>query len=587
MKYLLITVFLFTVGAALSQENRFYQDFEELTDTKPISENLWQACKKPVNISWGSTDIRYSKTNVPNLSHPTRKWKGLAWRGEKINAQAVIWTTANCPDVALNVSNLTAANGKQIPASAVKAAFVRYVMTDELNKDGKGGCGYRPDHTKFDSSLVADMIDIKQKHDLIACTTQPVWVSVEIPQTAQPGVYRGQIVPQSPLYKFEPLDIEIRVFNRTLPAPQDRKFHLDLWQHPFAIARYHDLPLWSEAHFEAMRPVIKRLADAGQKVITATLIHAPWGGQTYDKFESMVMRIKKPDGSWAFDYAVFDKWIEFMMGMGINQQINCYSLIPWKLSFQYFDQASNRLMYLDTKVGTPEFNNYWQDFLTDFAKHLKQKGWFDITTIAMDERPLKSMQEVVRLIHEADPAYKISLAGNYHQALETVLYDYCVASGQFFPDSVLNARKAAGQKSTFYTCCSEPYPNTFSFSPPAESAWMAWYAAAKGFDGYLRWAFNSWTENPLQDTRFDAWPAGDCYLIYPCGRSSIRFERLNEGIQDFEKIRILREEFSAKGETAKLKQLDRILESFDIPVLLTHPASQMLQKAKFEIEKLY
>ena len=587
MRHLLLLILLSASLCLSGQTPQCYQDFEELTDTKPVNEALWNNCKNTVNASWGSVNNRYSKTNVPDISQPRMKWKGIAWRGERMNAQAVIWTTADCPEVSLHVTDLVSSGGQHIPASAVKASFVRYVMTDELNKDGEGGCGYRPDHTQWDSSVVADMIDIKQKHDLLGRHTQPVWVSIQVPQDIKPGIYQGQLQPESPGHKFPALDIELEVCHRTLPQPKDWAFHLDLWQHPFAVARYHNLPLWSKEHFEAMRPVMQLLADAGQKVITTTLMHAPWGGQTYDKFESMVMRIKRPDGSWSFDYTVFDNWVEFMMGMGIDRQINCYTLIPWKLSFQYFDQASNTLKYLDTQVGTPEFNDYWKGFLLDFAGHLKTKGWFDITTIAMDERPMKAMQQVIALIHEADPGYKVSLAGNYHAELATALYDYCVDAGQFFPDSILSQRKAAGQVSTYYTCCSSPYPNTFTFSPTAESTWLAWYAAAKGFDGYLRWAYNSWTADPLPDTRFDTWAAGDCYLVYPCGRSSIRFERLVEGIQDFEKIRILREEFTRKGEKAKLKALDHMLKPFNIPDLPQHPAAPTLDKAKAELIRLY
>lgn len=47
--------------------------------------------------------------------------------------------------------------------------------------------------------------------------------------------------------------------------------------------------------------------------------------------------------------------------------------------------------------------------------------------------------------------------------------------------------------------------------------------------------------DPLTDSRFRAWLAGDTYLVYPDARSSIRFERLREGIQDAEKIRILKD----------------------------------------------
>lgn len=161
-------------------------------------------------------------------------------------------------------------------------------------------------------------------------------------------------------------------------------------------------------------------------------MHKPWGGQTEDYFESMVMRIKRLDGSWQYDYAVFDKWVEFMMGLGIDRQINCYTMIPWDLSFQFFDQASNQLKFVKADVGTPAYNEYWLPFLQDFARHLKTKGWFDITTIAMDERPMAAMQKAIRLIREADPAYKVALAGNFHPEIEADIDDYCIALGQFF-----------------------------------------------------------------------------------------------------------------------------------------------------------
>ena len=56
---------------------------------------------------------------------------------------------------------------------------------------------------------------------------------------------------------------------------------------------------------------MKLYADAGGKVITASIMHKPWNGQTYDAFESMVTWLKKADGTWYFDYTVFDKWVEF------------------------------------------------------------------------------------------------------------------------------------------------------------------------------------------------------------------------------------------------------------------------------------
>jgi hypothetical protein len=79
---------------------------------------------------------------------------------------------------------------------------------------------------------------------------------------------------------------------------------------------------------------------------------------------------------------------------------------------------------------------------------------------------------------------------------------------------------------------------------------------AAGFDGFLRWSYCSWVKDPLHDSRFRTWPAGDTYIVYPGARSSIRFERLIEGIQDAEKIRILRSAFENDGSDAALKKLE-------------------------------
>lgn len=574
---------IFLCSALLAQSMETIPDFEELVDNKPVDTLRWKHCKRPLNSSWASTDVRYSKTEVPVLETLSRKIELVGWKGERVNALALLWATRDCKDLQVSVSELRGPQGNQIPASAVRVHFVRYVMTDELNKDKRGTCGYRPDHSVFDSSMVADILDVKLKHDLKAMNTQPVWFNIWIPAGTESGLYKAKVSIRGEKCIFPSLELQVKVVNRELPAPRDWTFWLDLWQNPYAVARYYQVPLWSKAHFGYMRPMMQQLADAGQKCITASIMHQPWGGQTEDAFESMVMRVKRLDGSWTFDYAVFDKWVEFMMSMGIDREINCYSMIPWKLSFRYYDQASDGMKYVHAKVGSPEYKEFWFPFLEDFAKHLKAKGWFEKTTIAMDERPMDQMQKAIALIREADPDFKVALAGNYHEQIEEDIQDYSIASGQLYPEEVLAKRRAKGMKSTFYTCCSEAYPNLFTFSAPAEAAWHAWYAAAEDFDGYLRWAYNSWVKDPLRDSRFRAFGAGDCFQIYPGGRSSVRMERLIEGIQDYEKVRILREEF--KNDPVKLKKLEEILAEFKLEKLAEIPAAEMVNKGRKTIHE--
>ena len=75
---------------------------------------------------------------------------------------------------------------------------------------------------------------------------------------------------------------------------------------------------------------------------------------------------------------------------------------------------------------------------------------------------------------------------------------------------------------------------------------MAWFALAKGFDGYLRWAYDYWTQSDPTSAQDGSNASGDFNMIYRSENtaaavpiSSIRLELLREGIQDYEKARIL------------------------------------------------
>lgn len=537
-------------------------------------------------LDWAATGSHCVIGGGPSLEFQKKAFNHVAWRGEKVFAQAVVSSEEELKDVRLSVSDLR--NGKSlIGAENIRLQFVSYVVSDLLDTTKYGQCGSREDKSKWGEVLVADVLDINDSMTVPAGRKQPVWMTVSVPSDARPGKYSGKLTVTSSNAKARSLNVELTVADHVLPPARDWAFHLDLWQNPYSVARYENVPLWSEAHFEAMRPVMRMLAEAGQKTVTATIMSRPWNGQTEDAFGSMVTKIRRIDGTWLYDYTIFDRWVEFMFSLGIDKQINCYSMIPWALQFDYIDQATSSPATFQAAPGSEEYNEYWGAFIADFARHLKAKGWFEKTMIAMDERPLESMQAVLGLIRKVEPAFKISLAGNYH---EPVIYDIVDFSETFsgkqeFPESAKAKRKELGLTTTFYTCCAEAHPNMFVISNPDEAAWLGWFAQAEGYDGYLRWAYNSWTIDPLTDARFRTWPAGDCFVVYPGGRGSVRFSKLVEGIQDFEKVRILRSRWQETGNEAKLGQLTGILKSFTSETVLAEGPAKALAAAKSFLDR--
>lgn len=534
-------------------------------------------------FGWGSTEVQYAQDVKPAGLSTKSPFAYAAWKGERVNAEAVLWAEQPLSLVSVSASELR--SGKNvIPACAVEPKFIGYVMGDVLAEE-YGQCGSRI-KSEWDSVKVADIIGVSDIINVKKGNAQPVWVSVNVPRDAAAGTYKGTISLRAQELKAPlTLSYTIQVVDRVLSEAHEWPFFLDLWQNPYAVARYHNVPLWSEAHFKFMRPVMEKLASAGQKVITTTILNRPWNGQTEDPFGPMVTKILRADGTWMYDYTIFDKWVEYMMSIGIDKQINCYSMIPWHLQFDYFDQASNTYTYIKAEPDSKEYENYWGHFIVDFAKHLRAKGWFDITYIAMDERPAKAMRAALDVIHHYEPEFKVALAGNYHEGVADEIADLCITFRSEYPEGIVAKRREAGMISLYYTCCAEKYPNTFTVSAPAEASWIPWCAMAKDVDGYLRWAFNSWTADPMFDARFRTWAAGDCYMIYPDGRPGVHLEKLIEGVQDYEKARILREEWKAKGDVKSLKALEDALSLFTYEQITENGPSPALKQARTVINK--
>jgi len=536
---LIFSLTLFLFSCLQTRPVKDCSTFTEAADPCPDTLAGWNSVEQGLQGAVGSIDILYAKSSVPEVV-PNFAWSGSAWIGERVSAQIVLWSGESVKQVECEFSDFKSKDNKVIPASIAQTRFVRYVITDEF----ADGCGRRKPED-YASSLGPDMLDPLECFDIEPQTTRPVWISFNVPPDATPGIYNSTLTIFSAGSERMSFTFQLEILPRILPPGTDREFHLDLWQNPYAVARIHGVDPWSDAHWEALHPIMKMLADAGQKVITATLNKRPWGGQTQDAFDSMIGWTKKSDGSWVYDYTIFDNWVQFMQGLGIKKQINCYSMVPWGNELYYFDERSGGEVKVKVDPGTKEYEEIWIPFLKDFSKHLKEKNWLKITRIAMDERNPTEMKEMLKLLADIDPGLGVALADNHksYKLFPDKLKDLCVAHNAVVEENDLAYRKANNYVTTWYVCCADIFPNTFTFSSPAESAFIGWYTMAAGFDGFLRWAYNSWVTEPHIDSRFRTWPAGDTYIVYPEARSSIRFERLIEGIQDAEKIRILRKEF--------------------------------------------
>lgn len=544
---------MWAVGLCLSiagwAQDGIGRDYTEPDDGIQADAASWQNLDNDLYFSWASRDVLYRKRTAPSIAMQTDTTYKV-WRGERLGVEAVIFS--KLPAAPLNLR----LRGNRKLTKAAQARFLNYVLTGEFR-----GCGVAD--TTARTFLAPDIIDRPTAKPLEAMTTRPVWCTIEVPRDLKAGTYPLTLeVLDAGKHVLKSLRLNVEVLNRTLPEAKDYQFHLNFWQQPYAVSRYYGVEPWSDAHLKAMRPYMELLARAGQRTASAILFYEPWGEQSNDKFEPMVETTRNADGSWSYDYTVFDRWITFLESCGIDRQINCFSMVPWDMSFRYRDAVTGSYAVIKTKTDTPEYRELWTDFLRSFARHLKKKGWFDKTVIAMDERGLDAMRDAYKVAQEAVPGIKMSLAGTYHKELVDKMYDYCLGWGELFTPEELAYRNRHKLVTTSYTCCANPEPNICTNNNPVDAVYLPLFCIANGFNGYLHWSWMNWTDNPLRESRFRLFTPGDTYLVYPGMRSSVRMERLIEGIQATEKIRILRDEYRQSGDQTALDRLENCLQQF-------------------------
>jgi len=515
----------------------------------------WLTETSGLHVSFVSSDRHYFRTELPGVKE-NAGWQETGWKGERLNAMVLVWSPDTLSQVRFSLQDLIGDGGVRIPKTAMRLFLVRYVLSNYPYNDTNTTCDVSPYKKGY---LMPDRFEDFERFDLAGRTVRPVWFSIDVPANTSAGVYHGTVEVNTEK-NHKSLAITIRVQPQLLPEPARWQYQLDLWQNPWIIAWYNHVKPWSEEHKALLKKHLALYAGAGGKFITTYVVHSPWSDNSYSIEETMVEWIKGKNGAWTFDYHIFDEYVQLAMEAGISKAITIYTPVPWGNRFRYLDQATGNYVYEVWPPGSPEFKKAWNIFLSNLRTHLQKKGWLEKTYLGINETTPEETLATIGAIKAHSPAWKITYAGNWHKELDLLLNDYSFLYGHEPTADTLKARVARGFTSTFYVCCNPPKPNDFIFSPPVEGRWLSWYSAARGYNGFLRWAYDAWPADPARDARHTLWPAGDCFLVYPGGNSCIRFEKLREGITDFEKIRILTLQ-AGKSSSKRVKELTKELNT--------------------------
>lgn len=246
--------------------------------------------------------------------------------------------------------------------------------------------------------------------------TQPVWVSVRVPADAKPGLYEGRVSVQAQGLPASEVPLSLRVSDWQFPDAKDFLTHNQIWQCTEAEALVYGVPVWSDRHFELIGRSLELTRPLANKFCQTHLIaHAEEIGNS----QGMVYWIDKGDGKYAYDFGVFDRYLDLYQAKVGKPGILLIDVWKWAADrdkaapggFKVSGTNSVRVSRIDPQTrkvdeiipplyGTPESVAFWKPVLDEVRKRLEKRGWMDVACLgtASDDVPrpptLAAFQEI-------------------------------------------------------------------------------------------------------------------------------------------------------------------------------------------------
>ncbi|MFA5857520.1 MAG: glycoside hydrolase domain-containing protein [Elusimicrobiota bacterium] len=439
----------------------------------------------------------------------------------------VIPTEQNVDDVNVELTDLKCGDTGAVISSKdnIKLSVVCYVKT--------GNPVYPIDRIGWFPDPLLDFYKFKVKFTEV----QPVWVTIHVPAETQAGNYKGKVkvtIPGS--YSAQEIPVTLRVYNFVLPRTSSLPTAFQLW----------DLP---EKMYVNTRNF---MLDYRVSLITPIYQKPEWAGKAFNELPVEQITVEYEDcfrrGLNVFNFALF----------GYN----------WPGGIDFFKDRKNvRKEDLDFAVK----------FVTDYSAYLRKHGWLKYAYVYTADEPKPEdfvfITRTSELAKKYCPALKILNTTYYKEHLTNYIDIFCPTTANFDTE-IFEKQRNKGTEFWWYVCLSprRPYANLFIDYPAIDHRllfWQTWQYKSRGF---LYWGVNVWGKNTAKNVipneynelvDYDASNGqvrvfnGDGFLLYPGpgekALSTLRFECLRDGIQDYEYFVILQKKINELKKNGKYK----------------------------------
>jgi hypothetical protein len=275
------------------------------------------------------------------------------------------------------------------------------------------------------------------RRGVTAGAVAPLWFTVRVPRDAAAGVYEGKVTVTAA--ELAPLTVPLRVTVSDWTVPDPREFRVQnfAYHSDDAVALHYGVPRWSDRHFELMGQSLALMGEVNSRQVflnvAVNFFGGNKGGGDGSNEEGVIRWVKKPDGSLAPDFTVFDKFLDMVaryVGKPLPLRLNCW--VEWgrqgegfgwttPAAVTLFDPATGRTERLaQPPADSPEFTAFWKPALDEARKRITARGWWEATAIGHNSYCYSPSPVVVDRYHEIWPdgvwaytAHNGSLGGRF------------------------------------------------------------------------------------------------------------------------------------------------------------------------------
>lgn len=477
----------------------------------------------------------------------------------------------------IEASDLVSAEGETIPSEQIGLFQEHYILLHGKSSP-IGETGYWPDAL----AAIEEAFSMEVQYGV--ADHRPIWVDIAIPSGTPAGTYTGDVTITRGGDVIETLPVDVEVYAFSLPDETALITYINTssgW-----LANYYDLPSSSEQ--------IERLMGAYYDFLYEHRME-PWFNYPLEPEITV-------DGGRvevAFDDEIYRYYLDELETKRVLLEAHPSELED-HFEGQTFSDAHRQAV---------------TTYLSEVESYFEQHGWEDrlVFNSPIDEPNTREAYEDTRrwaaLVHEATTevpflSTETPVADDPDWGTLRGHVDNFSVHGNYLNDpavkQAIREEQASGGEMTWYISCDQgyPQPNYFIDAPPLDLVMIPWITARYKMDGILYWAINYWTQtsNPWLDpvTFHSGFLCSDGFvlngegsLVYPgdsveryTGQpnvegpvSSIRFELLREGIEDYVYLDMLKD--LGDEEFAEEKVRDLVV---DVSTFSRNPAELYLTR---------